>query len=166
MGSVPSLSTSSARLFAIRTTKNLNTPSKKMARLSNISAPTCTTTCLPCSKCSLGIRAIEFSSYFALTILATLLVRYPRDLNLEYQQVLGEGNKKPSGVNHEKSVDYHPTVLHAECETLAQGIKSRPFVFLLPMVLTSTLFGMLMANSYKVYGLSVSVALSLDQTEG
>lgn len=96
-------------------------------------------------------------SYFALTILATLLVRYPRDLNLEYQQVLGEGNKKPSGVNHEKSVDYHPTVLHAECETLAQGIKSRPFVFLLPMVLTSTLFGMLMANSYKVYGLSIKL---------
>lgn len=30
----------------------------------------------------------------------------------------GEG-KKPSGINHEKSVDYHPTVMHAECETLS-----------------------------------------------
>jgi hypothetical protein len=46
-----------------------------------------------------------------------LLVRYPSDLNIEYQQVVGNG-KVPSGIDHKKSVDHHPTVLHAECETL------------------------------------------------
>ncbi|CAD8092769.1 unnamed protein product [Paramecium sonneborni] len=96
-------------------------------------------------------------SYFILTIISVLLVKYPRDLNLEYQQVLGEGNKKPSGINHEKSVDYHPTVMHAECETLGQGLKSRPFWFLVIMVLCSIIFGMLLANCYKIFGQTLGI---------
>ncbi|CAD8089028.1 unnamed protein product [Paramecium sonneborni] len=96
-------------------------------------------------------------SYFFLTIIATLLVKYPNDLNLEYQQALGEGYKKPSGINHEKSVDYNPTVMHAECETLEQGLKSRPFWFLVVMVLCSIIFGMLLANCYKVFGQTLGI---------
>ncbi|CAK69197.1 unnamed protein product (macronuclear) [Paramecium tetraurelia] len=96
-------------------------------------------------------------SYFILTIIATLLIKYPRDLHLEYQAVLGDGTKKPSGINHEKSIDYHPTVLHAECETLGQGIKSRPFWFLIVMVLCSVIFGLLMANCYKVFGQTLGI---------
>lgn len=91
---------------------------------------------------------------------AVALVNYPKDLNLEFQQVLGNG-KKPSGIDHKKQIEYNPTVLHAECESLGQGIKSKPFFFLLPMIFTSTLFGMFMANCYKIYGLYVRYPISL-----
>ncbi|CAD8087151.1 unnamed protein product [Paramecium primaurelia] len=95
----------------------------------------------------------EINSFERIFLIMFLLCsRCQLYLHLEYLQVFGEGNKKPNWINHEKSVDYHPTVMHAECDTLGQGMISKPFWFMIFYGLCSILFGMLLDNCYKVFG--------------
>lgn len=94
-------------------------------------------------------------------------MNYPKDLenyhlSLEAQKQI---NKQTTDVlRNYNAPEESPTndspkkVVTSVDITLKQGILSKPFAFLVGMVLTSILWGMFMANSYKVYGLSVNLS--------
>eukprot|EP01017_Pseudomicrothorax_dubius_P015905 TRINITY_DN1813_c0_g1_i6.p1 TRINITY_DN1813_c0_g1~~TRINITY_DN1813_c0_g1_i6.p1 ORF type:complete len:400 (+),score=51.43 TRINITY_DN1813_c0_g1_i6:95-1294(+) len=81
--------------------------------------------------------------YAVLAFIGLILVKFPKDLHLElvdeHEVITKEGQTKAHEVAH-------------ECETVSQGLKSRPLRFLLPMTITAPFWGMLIANSYKLYG--------------
>lgn len=79
------------------------------------------------------------------------MINYPRDLHLEYQAVVNKTD------DHKHHVAYHPPHPHTECETVKQGLYSKPFAIFVPMILTGCLLGMLMANCYKIYGLYIGM---------
>ncbi|KAM3141824.1 hypothetical protein pb186bvf_006146 [Paramecium bursaria] len=106
-------------------------------------------------------------SYGILTIIGTLLLNYPEDLenyhlSLEAQKLttkqITEVARNQNPPEESPTNDSPTKVIKPIDITLKQGLMSKPFILLVGMVLTSILWGMFMANSYKVYGLSVNLS--------
>eukprot|EP01015_Nassula_variabilis_P022184 TRINITY_DN403_c0_g1_i7.p1 TRINITY_DN403_c0_g1~~TRINITY_DN403_c0_g1_i7.p1 ORF type:complete len:499 (+),score=56.73 TRINITY_DN403_c0_g1_i7:70-1566(+) len=83
--------------------------------------------------------------YLALGGLGVFLIKYPRELHLE----LYDEHNVLTKVAEKKTQDQ---VIHNECQSFKDGVKSRPFFFLFTMALLSTYAGFMMAGCYKTYG--------------
>lgn len=84
--------------------------------------------------------------YLGVGMLGTFLVRNPENKYVEHHDehdiLTKEGEKKKV------------EEMHHDCHSIGQGIKAKPFWIMFIMVICGTFFGYLMANNYKVYGLT------------
>jgi len=85
--------------------------------------------------------------YLVIGIFGCLLVKMPKSVPIEHHDehdiLVKEGQKK-TPKPHE----------HHDCQTIREGVLSRHFWILFIMVIGGSFFGLLMANNYKVYGLT------------
>jgi len=83
--------------------------------------------------------------FLILGIIGTILIKTPSRKYIEHAE--------EAAVLTKKGVSKEVVTTHNECQSVRQGLKSRPFYLILGMVLFGTFLGYLMANNYKVYGL-------------
>jgi MFS family permease len=83
--------------------------------------------------------------YLAIGLFGSMLIKYPKDLHMElyddhHDNFVGDGKK------------HVEEVIHNDCDSVKEGLVSRPFIFMFVMAFFSGWFGLLIANSYKLYG--------------
>ncbi|CAK89915.1 unnamed protein product (macronuclear) [Paramecium tetraurelia] len=97
------------------------------------------------------------ASYFGLGIIATIMVRYPAEIDPDKMLATLEAEEKKK--RKEGAPAPPPPVLpaHKECVEIKRGMKHPSFVLLQLIVLMSCTFGMLISNCYKYYGLELGI---------
>ncbi|CAD8151060.1 unnamed protein product [Paramecium octaurelia] len=100
-------------------------------------------------------------SYLGLGIIGTLMIRYPKDIDPDKMLTTLEALQPKKNKQFE---DQLPTCIipnRKECQSVTNGIKSKPFILLQLIVLMSCTLGMMISNCYKFYGFELGFNDSL-----